>query len=73
MSQSSPNLMRRVATLRWLLPIGFAMLAALYQLGVARWVHDNFGEATHYGVEILFFSSRYPFLLHAHAPDILGS
>ncbi len=62
MTQSSPNLMRRVAILRWLLPIGFAALAALYQLGVARWVHDYFGEATHYAVEILFFSTVGPLL-----------
>jgi PAS domain S-box-containing protein len=62
MTQSSPNLMRRVAILRWLLPLGFALLAALYQLGVAHWVHDYFGEATHYAVEILFFSTVGPLL-----------
>jgi PAS domain S-box-containing protein len=62
MSKSIPNLKQRVTTLRWVLPIGFSLVAILYQLGVARWVHDSFGATTHYGVEILFFATVGPLL-----------
>jgi PAS domain S-box-containing protein len=62
MNQSAPNPKGRVATLRWLLPIVFSLVAISYQLVVARWVHDRFGAATHYGVEILFFGTAGPLL-----------
>lgn len=62
MSKSIPSLKQRVTTLRWVLPIGFSLVAILYQLVVARWVHDSFGATTHYGVEILFFSTVGPLL-----------
>ena len=62
MSKSIPSLKQRVTTLRWVLPIGFSLVAILYQLVVARWVHDSFGAMTHYGVEILFFATVGPLL-----------
>jgi PAS domain S-box-containing protein len=39
-------------------------VVVLYQFGVARWVHDTFGEMTHYGVEILFYASVSPLLAY---------
>ena len=61
MNQST-DLMRRMAVLRWLLPIVFSLVAVSYQLLVARWVHDTFGASIHYGVEILFFGTAGPLL-----------
>jgi PAS domain S-box-containing protein len=62
MTKSILNLKQRITTLRWVLAIGFALVATLYQLVVARWVHDSFGATIHYGVEILFFATVGPLL-----------
>lgn len=61
MNLTSRTLKQRVAVLRWTLPFSFAMLAALYQLGPARWVHD-YSHSLHFAVEILFFSTVGPVL-----------
>ncbi len=61
MNLTSRTLKQRVAVLRWALPFIFAMLAALYQLGPARWVHD-YSHSLHFVVEILFFSTVGPVL-----------
>src|SRR3989337_3612697 len=57
MKLSSLSLRQRVALLRWVLPLAFALSAGVYQLGLARWVHDQYGHNIHYGVEILFYST----------------
>jgi len=64
MKLSSLSLRQRVALLRWVLPLAFALSAGLYQLGLARWVHDQYGHNIHYGVEILFYSTAGPFLTY---------
>ena len=61
MNLTSRTLKQRVAVLRWALPFIFALLAALYQLGPARWVH-NHSHSLHFAVEILFFSTVGPAL-----------
>lgn len=65
MIASGYTLRQRVAVLRWALPIGFALLAAVYQLGFARWVHDTYGDVAHFGVEVLFYSTVGPLLAYA--------
>ena len=53
---------KRIAILRWVLPLAFAIMAALYQLGPARWVHTNYGDPVHFGIEILFYGTAGPVL-----------
>lgn len=62
MYQPTINLKRRITTLRWILPVGFALVATLYQLVVAKWFQHNFGEDAHYVVEIVFFGTAGPLL-----------
>ncbi len=51
-----------IRRLRWAIPLSFAILAAMYQLGPARWVHDAYGHTIHYGVEIAFYATAGPLL-----------
>lgn len=62
MNLADQTLKHRVAVLRWVLPISFAALAAVYEFGLARWVHDTFGDLIHFGVEVLFFGTAGPLL-----------
>ena len=65
MFPTGPALRQRIATLRWVLPLGFSVLATLYQLLWARWVHDTYGDPVHFAVEILFYSTAGPLLAFA--------
>lgn len=60
MLQTTSELRRRIATLRWVFPLSFSVLAASYQLVFARWVRGTFSEGAHYGVEILLYSFGLP-------------
>ena len=62
MSPTSNTLKQRITILRWALPVTFAILAMLFQLGPARLVHDYYGHALHYGVEIVFYATAGPLL-----------
>ncbi len=62
MNPSSHTLRRRVAVLRWTFPAALALSATLYQLGLARWVLDNYGDLAHFGVEIVFYGTAGPLL-----------
>jgi PAS domain S-box-containing protein len=55
----------QVAVLRWVLPAGFALLSIVYQFGIARFVQHQFGETTHYVIEVLFYGTLGPLLLYA--------
>lgn len=52
----------RIRLLRWAFPFALAVLVALYQLGLARWVHDRYSDPVHFGVEILFYGTGGPVL-----------
>lgn len=52
-----PELRCRMNNLRWTLPLAFALAAVLFQLGPARWASERFGDALHFGVEILFYAT----------------
>jgi PAS domain S-box-containing protein len=54
------TLQQRVELWRWLLPISLSLVVILYQLVLARWVHDTFSDATHFAVEVLFFATVGP-------------
>lgn len=62
MGQDSLKFRERITTLRWLLPLIFALLAVAYELSVARLIHDTYGDTLHFIIEILFFSSVGPLL-----------
>lgn len=56
------SLQERIARLRWALPVSFALLAVVYQLVLASWVHDRYGDPVHYVVEVIFYASAGPLL-----------
>jgi PAS domain S-box-containing protein len=62
MNASSHALKRRVAVLRWAFPAVLAVLATWYQLGLARWVLNKYGDSAHFGVEIVFYATAGPLL-----------
>ena len=62
MNQSDNGLRNQIATMRWLLPLVFAIMAVIYQLGPAHWVQDNVSDSLHFGVEILFYATAAPVL-----------
>ena len=64
MQSPNPTLEQRISTLRWAVPLTLAAIATLYQLGPARWVHDYYGHAIHYAVEIVFYGTTGPLLAY---------
>ncbi|HLC04142.1 MAG TPA: HAMP domain-containing sensor histidine kinase [Anaerolineales bacterium] len=54
------RLSERLRVLQWALPALIMLVAALYQLGPARYVHDNFGTWAHYGLEVFFYGTTGP-------------
>lgn len=60
MTQLNSNLKRRVVVFRWFIPLSFFLLVIIYQLGLARWVHDKYSDPLHFGVEIIFFGTAGP-------------
>ncbi len=56
----SAKLSDRLRLLQWALPVFITALAAFYQFGPARYVHDNFGAWSHYGLEVLFYGTTGP-------------
>jgi PAS domain S-box-containing protein len=61
---NSANLRQRIHLLNWILPLSFTAIAILYQLGLARWVHNNYNDTVHFTVEILFYGTAGPLLAY---------
>ncbi len=53
----------RLRLLQWALPAAITVLAALYQLGPARYVHDHFGAWSHYALEVFFYGTTGPIVM----------
>ena len=53
----------RLHMLQWVLPAAITLLAALYQLGPARYVHDSFGDWSHYALEVFFYGTTGPIVV----------
>lgn len=64
MNLSNPKLNQRVKTLRWIVPVSFALTSIVFQLVIAIWVHENFGHTTHLWVENLFYGTAGPYLAY---------
>jgi len=54
------SLAQRMRLLQWAMPLIIMIVATLFQLGPALYVHDNFGHDSHWGVEILFYGTVGP-------------
>ncbi|HEY4667654.1 MAG TPA: ATP-binding protein [Anaerolineales bacterium] len=72
MNGASALLRQRVDRLRWLLPLGLALVSTLYQLGPAAWVHDRVSHASHYGVEIIFYGLIGPLAVYMAIGRVRG-
>jgi signal transduction histidine kinase len=57
------KLSERLHVLQRLLPIAVMVIAALYQFGPARFIHDRYGDWAHYGLEVLFYGTVGPIFL----------
>jgi PAS domain S-box-containing protein len=56
-------IIRRMAILRWVIPLSFSTFAVIYQMAFARWVLDTYGEQVHFIIEILFYAIAVPLLI----------
>ena len=57
------SLSARIRRLQWLIPLTIALMAAIFQLGPARIVHDSYGHGLHWGFEVLFYSTTGPIVV----------
>src|SRR5689334_20400774 len=55
-------LRQRIARLRWALPLAIGLLAAGYELGPGRWIHDRIGVSDYFDLDILFYATAAPLL-----------
>lgn len=62
MKENNPY--KALTYLQWILPLSMVLLVVGYQLLLARWVHNNYNENAHFGVEILFFGTTGPLLAY---------
>ncbi len=60
----TPPLRQRLAQLRWSLPLAIGLLAVLYEIGPGRWIHDVYGAASYFSLDILFYSTIAPLLTY---------
>lgn len=54
------SLVERIRWLRYGLPPVLVIIVTFYQLGVAQWLHGQYGHTVHYGFEIAFYSVAGP-------------
>jgi PAS domain S-box-containing protein len=54
---SSKTLQENINLLKWTLPIVFFAGSAIYQIVIARYVHDTYGHELHWIVEIIFYGA----------------
>ena len=53
----------RLRILQWMLPLSIVLMAALYQLGPARYVSDHYSHDIHWAVEVLFYGTSGPLVV----------
>ena len=59
-----PNkLSDRLQLIHWTLPAAIGLLAIVYQVGAARYVHTTYGDWPHYGMEVLLYGAMAPIVL----------
>lgn len=57
------KLSNRLRLMHWTLPAAIAFLAAVYQIGAARYVHEQYGDWAHYGMEVFLYGAMAPIVL----------
>lgn len=57
------NLSNRMKLLQWAMPLGIGLMAAVFQLGPVRLIHDSFGHSIHWTVEVFFYSTTGPIVV----------
>jgi hypothetical protein len=55
-------LRRRIALLRWLVPLGLLALVVAFELGPSRWLDQVIGDSAHFVVEIAVYGTIGPLL-----------
>ena len=59
-----PNkLSDRLRLMHWALPAAIALLAAIGQIGPARYVHEHYGDWAHYGIEVFLYAAIGPIVM----------
>ena len=59
-----PNkLSDRLRVMQWVVPVTIALLAAFLQIGPARYIHEQYGDFAHYGMEILLYATIGPIVM----------
>lgn len=59
-----PNrLSDRLRLMHWMLPVVIALLAIVYQIGLARYAHENYGALAHYAMEVLLYGAIAPIII----------
>jgi signal transduction histidine kinase len=59
---STDQIRQRLPQLRWLIPLGLALLVAVYEVWPAFWIYRTFGINAHIVVEIVVFGTVGPIL-----------
>jgi PAS domain S-box-containing protein len=54
------NINKNINILRWTLPALFTIVSVLYQLVIAKYIHDNYGHELHWIIEIAFYGTVGP-------------
>lgn len=57
------SLSKRMRLLQWAMPLIIAIVATLFQLGPAFYVHEHFSHEIHWGLEILFYGTVGPIVV----------
>lgn len=53
----------RLRLMHWTLPAAIALLAAAYQIGPGRYVHEHYGDWAHYGMEVFLYGAMAPIVM----------
>jgi len=53
----------KLRLIHWALPAAIAILAAVYQIVLARYVHERYGDLAHYGMEVILYALIAPIAL----------
>lgn len=53
----------RLRLMHWILPAAISLLAFVYQIGLARFVHYQYGDLGHYGIEVFLYATVGPIVM----------
>jgi signal transduction histidine kinase len=53
----------RLRLMHWMLPVAIALFAAVYQIGLARYVREHYGDWAHYSMEVFLYAALAPIIM----------